>query len=469
MTGVKWAIFIVVALASPFAGRYLRRRPRLQLRVWTLVGFLPFFAALDMGLVVFSSFPGDTHGLAVAVLDALALSLYLAQERPARPLPYRFALATYFLVALVSVAQAQWWLAAFGYLWTLARMYLLYAAICRAAHDERVPAALVRGLSLGVVYELVWVAYQYFGLHIHRAPGTLVHANTLGMAVNLVVMAPAALLLVGRGTRLDWLAVIAAVPIAFLTVSRGAILFLGVGGFLVFALSALRRYSNRKAMIGLAGLVLAAVIIPLALQTVSSRSRLEQDESMQTRAQLERAASLMLEQHPLGVGPSHFSMTLLSQRFGERAGVAWSNWTALVHNIYWLTAAEMGYAGIAALLVLFLTPLFSALRWTLRARRDPRADMLVGLAVGLAAFYVHSFFEWTWRIPAVMYLYWTVVGIIASLTRQLRNAQPRQRVPLRARLRMAAPDLRAFGAVRPREARGADEERRGGGSRWSRG
>jgi O-antigen ligase len=468
MTAVKWAIFIVVVLSAPFVGSWLRRRPRLQLWAWTLVGFLPFFAPLDMGLVVFRDFPGDTHGLVFAVLDALALTLLFAQERPAGPLPYRFALTAYVVVALASVAQAQWWLGAFGYVWTLARMYVLYAAVCRASHDGRVPAALLRGLSLGVVYELGWVVYQHFGLHIHRATGTLVHENTLGMMVNLVVMAPIALLLVGRGTKLSWLAALAAPFIAFFTVSRGAILFLGVGVLLVYALSALRRYDLRKVGIGLVALVLAAAVVPMALATLSSRSRQEQDESMQTRAQLEQAASLMLEDHPLGVGPSHFVMALLVRGYGDRAGVGWYNWTSLVHNIYRLTAAEMGYAGLAALLVLFLTPLLSALRWGLRMGPDPRADLLLGLGVGLAAFYVHSLFEWTWRIPAVTYVYWIVVGMVGGLTRQLREARLRRRAPLRARFPVAELALRPEGAVAV--ARGRVRSRDPGWeARWRRG
>jgi O-antigen ligase len=452
MIAAKWAIFVLVAVSAPFVGAWLRPRPAIQLRAWTVVGLLPFLGRLDMGLVVFWNFTGDTSGLVFGVIDALALTLYFAQSRPARPLPYRFALAGYFLVALASVAQAQWWLAAFGYVWTLARMVLLYAAICRASHDGRVPSALLRGMSAGILYELAWVAYQHFGLGIHRAMGTFSHENVLGMLVNLVVMASVALLLAGRGTGLSWLAVLAAPAVAFFTVSRGALLFLGIGIFLVYLLSLLRRFDRRKAMIGLVGLLLAAAATPLALATVNSRSRLEQEESLQARVQLEKAASLMLEDHPLGVGPNHFATMLFARGYGERAGVNWFNWTALVHNIYWLTAAEMGYAGVAALLVLFLTPLFPALRWSLRARRDGRADMLLGLAVGLAVFYVHSFWEWIWRVPSATYVYWMVLGMVASLTRQVRRECSRK-VRLRSRAPLGAGFL-AAGGVRSAEGHG---------------
>jgi O-antigen ligase len=94
---------------------------------------------------------------------------------------------------------------------------------------------------------------------------------------------------------------------------------------------------------------------------------------------------------------------------------------AIVHNIYSLTAAEMGYAGVVALVILFLVPLASALWYGLRARHDRRGDVLLGLGVGLIVFYTHGFFEWVWRLTEVSYVYFTIIGIIAVLTRQIED------------------------------------------------
>ena len=104
-----------------------------------------------MALLFFGNRPGDTHGLEVAVIDWLALVLLLATPGRARPVPYRFALAGYLGVALLSAALAPWPLGALGYVWKLCRMLLVFAAICRAGDDRRVPAALLGGMTLGVV------------------------------------------------------------------------------------------------------------------------------------------------------------------------------------------------------------------------------------------------------------------------------------------------------------------------------
>lgn len=421
---MKWTIFIVALLASYPVGYWLRDRPALQLRTWSLIGFLPFLSALDMALVSYGTRPGDTNGIEVALIDWLALSLFFAQRGPARPLPYRFALAVYLLVAVVSVTQAQWTLGAFGYVWKLCRMYLLFAVICRSAHDTRVPAALFRGMTFGIVYEGAWAVWQHFGLGIHQVTGTFVHQNTLGLLLNLVVMAAIALILAGPATVLTTLAPIAALPTCFFTVSRGTLLFFGAGSVLVYLASAFRSYSLRKATIGLIGLALVSAAVPLALATLGTRSTAEQAESMRLRQQYVSAASMMLQEHPLGIGPNHFTVMLVAGGYGERAGIDWSQQVAIVHNIYWLTAAEMGYLGVVALVILFSAPLLSALRYGLQWRPDRRGDVLLGLGVGLTVFYAHSFFEWAWRATEVSYVYWMSVAIVATLARQVRGRAP---------------------------------------------
>jgi O-antigen ligase len=427
---VKWIIFIVAVLASYPVGHWLRDRPALQLRAWTLIGFLPFFSStLGMGLIPFGTRAGDTQGIEVALVDWLALSLLFAQKTPARPLPYRFALALYFLVALVSVTQAEWTLGALGYVWKLGRMFLLFAAICRAGHDQRVPAALLRGLMSGIVYEGAWVVWQHYGLKIHQASGTFFHQNSLGILLSLVVMVPVALILAGRASMLPWLTLIAAVPISIFTVSRGTILFFGAGSVLVYIVSTFRTYSLRKAKIGLAGIILGLAILPVALATLGSRSEEAKAESLLVRWRYERAATMMLADHPLGVGANHFTTMLLTGGYGDRAGIDWFNRIGIVHNVYWLTAAEMGYAGVVALAILFLAPILSVLRNGLRAGQDRRADVLLGFGVGLIAFYAHSFFEWAWRITEVSYIYWIAVAIVAILARQIREAVPGRVVP----------------------------------------
>ncbi len=431
---MKWALFIVAVLSSYPAGRWLRELPALRTLTWTLFGFLPFYAGLDISLYFFGSYPGDTHGLEVAIIDWLVLSLLFAYPGPARPLPYRVPFALYLLVVLVSATQATWLVLALGYAWKVGRMYLLFAAVWRAGDDRRVPAAILRGMTLGIVYEGVLVTWQHYGLGLFQAYGSFSHQNTLGVLVNLVVMAPLALVFAGGTPLLTKAAPVAAVAAALFTVSRGTLLFLGTGSALVFLGSAFRRYTVRKAWIGVGGIVLAAALVPMALAAIESRNAAERASSIQLRDRLESAAFLMLQDHPLGTGPNTFQYELLFGGYADRAGLHWSARVAIVHNIYLLTAAEMGYAGVLALVALFLAPIVSALRYGLRLRNDPRGDVLLGLGVGLTIFGLHCLFEWVWRLTEVSYVHFMTIAVVAVVVRQIeddmaaRTGRPRGRV-----------------------------------------
>src|SRR5262249_52568556 len=201
---------------------------------------------------------------------------------------------------------------------------------------------------------------------------------------------------------------VAAVLGAFFSVSRGALLFLGAGVALVWLGSSIREFTSRKAWFGLCGALLAAIAVPIARSTVESRAEEERQESMMERERLENAASLMVREHPLGVGASHYTPELLLGGYGPRVGLGGRELIYIVHNIYWLTAAELGYAGVVALLVLFLAPLRFAF---LRRPRGPRGDVLLGLGVGLLLFCVHCCFEWAWRLSEISYLYFMNIAL----------------------------------------------------------
>lgn len=419
MTAVKWAIFLVALLTSNHVALWLRPRPAIRIRLWTLVGVLPFLAPFNMGLYSFPARASDTPGFEVALIDWLVLCLALSAAPSERPAPYRFTLFVYFVVVLVSITQARWPLLAAAYAWRVGRMILLVLAIWRAGGDDRrVPAALMRGMLAGVVFEGGLAAWQHFVQGMPRAEGTFSGWNSLGLVVNLIVMVPVARILAGPTSLLTKLAPMAAVIADLLSVSRGALLFLGLGVALVWLGSALKESTPRKAWFGVCGLLVAAVIVPVAISTVESRTAADRSESLETRRQLQSAAAMMLDDHPLGVGASHFVPELLHGGYGERAELGWRVRISIVHSVYWVTAAELGYGGVVALLLLFLDPLRVAL---LRRPGGRRGDVLLGLGIGLAIFSVHCGYEWAWRLAEVSYPYFMTAGMVAVVARQPRS------------------------------------------------
>jgi O-antigen ligase len=212
--------------------------------------------------------------------------------------------------------------------------------------------------------------------------------------------------------------------IAILTASRATIALVGIGYVLLFFCSALRGWSSRKTKVSLMGIAAALILTPIAMSSLQTRlggeSAFEED---QEREAFERAAAMMLEDHPMGVGANYYVVTANSQGYSDRAGViptAGSRGTN-VHNVYWLVLAETGYFGFVAFFLLLGRPLLMAFRTAWLHSRDLRGDILLGLGVALLVVYVHSLVEWTFLTFQVQYPFGVTIGLIAGLRQQLND------------------------------------------------
>lgn len=421
---MKWALFTAAVLVALGVGRALRGSPRVQLALWTVVGFLPFFHTIGMGLVFDREHPGDAHGLEVGLLDIVVITLWAARAPSRHPVPYRWLVAAYVAAAALSLLQAQFPLPALFYVWNLSRAVLLFGVLANATRASPLVApAVLRGLLLGVLYQFALVLWQRYGLGLHQVTGTFGHQNALGVALNLVLMVPIAALLARHVTWLSVAAPVAGFVTIVLTLSRGALLVFLVGVVIVFALSLLRGQRTRKLIMAGAGLLVLGAIFARGSERIIVRFETAPAASLETRERFNRAAARMLADHPLGVGVNHFAWTLKHRGYGEREGLYGSNRDAIVHNLYWLTLAEMSYWGLAALMGLLLIPIFKGYLAVLRAPSDLRADVLIGVCVGMTLCGVHGFVEWVWRATEVSYVYWSLMALSAGLIRELRQAK----------------------------------------------
>lgn len=417
---MKWIIFGIALVGIVPWGRWLRRQPAWQRRLWFLIGLLPFIGldSLDINLISYEHYRGDSRGIEVTLVDLFLWALAVALPRATTPPPYRVARLAYLVTVLLSIATALSPLFCLFSVWKLVRMYVLLGVLTRAcAHDPQVPPTLLRGMAYGTLYEFGLVLQQRYVLHIHQTPGNLSHQNTLGMVLNLILPSILALLLAGGGGRLAFVVLGAGAISIILTLSRGAMVMFALGGVLVFALSCMRRLQLRKLVVAACGALLAAMALVRAWDTIADRFLHAPEESAEIRVQFEAAARLMAHENPLGVGINQFSLMLENGGYAERVGITGYDTSAIVHNIYWLTAAEVGWAGLAAYLMVLLHPLFHALWHGLRARRDVRGDVLIGLAIGLCLLYFQGKLEWALRQTAPSYLFWSVVGLVAALSR----------------------------------------------------
>jgi O-Antigen ligase len=422
---VKWAgLFIMLVAILPLSG-WLRRNPREVPKIWMLVGFLPFVLVsfhLLMAVISHLYWPGYVSG-DVTVLDAVMLALYISMPRSRSRLPFQLPMALYFIAVLLSVFQAQSPTDALLYPWQLARMFLVYATVTRAcANDERVAPALLKGMTAGLFVEAALAVWQRIGLGLVQADGSFAGHSFLGLVSHFMVFPNFALLLAGERGYLPGAAVLAGLLIEVLTTSRATIGLAGLGYAMLFMISAVRRMTSRKVMILSIGLAATAVLAPLAVSSFEKRFSAEvgSDPDFDERVAFKTAASMILSDHPLGIGPNHY-VVVASSGYNKLAGVpqvAGQN-DAFVHNIYWLVAAETGYPGLITFVLVLICPLPVAFRCGWRNRGDKRGDLLIGLGVALLIVYLHCLYEWIFIHFQAQYIFAMEVGLVAGLAQQL--------------------------------------------------
>jgi O-antigen ligase len=445
-SGLKWVI-LVFALAGIFPlAAWIRRYPSIAPKLWTLMGILPFAQAaiphLNIAIISWADWPGYVKGVELSALDLVALAFYLALPRALNPVPFRFSIAFYFSAVLISSFQASEPVAALFYPWQLIRIFLIYVVASRACADARFIPAVLTGMAIGLCFEAGVVIWQRFGLGELQPNGTFSHQNLLGLVSHFVVF-PILAALLGNPRKVALTAVLlAGATIAVLTASRATIGLAGFGYVALFALSVVRRPTKWKAVIGLIGALAIAVLAVAAFSSLERRFAASSDRGYDERSAFELAAAMILADHPMGIGANNYAYFATTEGYSRQARVESVDLSLSphVHNAYLLTAAETGYIGLVAFVLLLLRPLTTALLCAWKNRIDHRSEILLGFGVGLLIVCIHAYFEWVFLTLEVQYLLGMTVGMVAGLTQQMgywKRANPRARylIPFGSRRR----------------------------------
>jgi O-antigen ligase len=421
---MKWTIFAIGLIGMVPLIQVLRRKPLEQPWIWILLGFFPVLLSvvpyLNLSAIAWPIWPGNVKGFQITALDLYALAVYVALPRGRQPIPFRLSMIFYFSAVLLSIFFAQVSFAAVFYAWQLARMFLIYAVVIKSGADERIVGWLMKGMAAGLVLEAFMTIWERFVQGIIQTGGSFGHQNYLGMTSYFVIFPFFALLMAGQRGWLTAITPLAGTIIWVLTASRAT---LGLGGFgliALFIVSALRKWTARKARVLLFGAVILAILIPVGLSSLETRFAANPlADDYDERAVLIDVAAKILSDHPMGIGANNFTLVANTGGYYARAPLSWMSSGAIVHNIYWLTAAETGYLGIIALVILLLHPLVVALHCGWRHRKDQRGDLLLGIGMALLIVYIHSYFEWIFLTMDIQYLFAIMVGLVGGLATQL--------------------------------------------------
>lgn len=424
------ALFIAFASAVPIS-LLLRSSPGFGRLFWMAFGLLPFLAAamplFDIGIISWAGeWIGFVYGLEITVVDILAVAALLSFDKGRLPLWCKLPLLFYVAAVALSILQADEPVAASFGAWQLARMYLVMVVVARACMEPMTAIYILRGMAIGMGVHLVAVIQQRFGLGLTQAHGLFIHQNTLGMTAHLVLFPCLALLLHGyRGTLWQLATVLATLLVVVFTASRAAVGFSAMGIAMLYAIMALAGMTQRKMLFALAGVAGLAVVAPLTVASFEKRFEavpLSEDQ-YDERAAFNRAASSIFSDYPLGIGSNHYVHVAKNNGYSERAGVAPSegNRNNIVHNAYWLAAAETGYPGLLTFCLMLIVPLVCAFKVGWRERNSAEGSLLLGCGVSLLVIYGHSFFEWVIFAREVQYLLFTVMGMIFGISLRMNE------------------------------------------------
>lgn len=427
---------------------------RSVLFILLLVGAV-FVERLNVEFASLYWYRGSTRGFEATLLDALAISVLIGSLlAPRTQLPRWYwpagvgMMVLYALYAAGSVITADPAITGMFELSKIMRGLLVFAAAAAYVRSDRELGEMAFALSCAVgIQALAALKQRYFG-GMDRVAGTVEHANSLSMYLCLVtpVIAAAALADFPRWLRTwCWLAVGGGALALLLTVSRAGIpiFIVTVGGMVLWGAS--WRFSFKKlawlAVVALMG----TVVVRQSWDNIVERyqqATLEQeylDKNTEGRGVYLRWAKTILDDHPHGVGLNNWSYWV-SREYGPREGFYYEDYgdfshapgrdgnpghhAAPAHNLFALTAGELGYAGGILFLLMWLRWLQLGSMFLWRRLTWPMHRLGAGIFFGTCGIFLQSMTEWVYRQTTIYFTFAILLGTLASLTWTRRHVAP---------------------------------------------
>src|SRR6185312_15645003 len=135
------------------------------------------------------------------------------------------------------------------------------------------------------------------------------------------------------------------------------------------------------------------------------------------------AASMIIADHPFGVGANQYVIIANTGGYSQRAGVPWNeaNLRAPVHDSYYLITAELGFLGLAGMLAMLGS--FIALGFGLLRSRLPEecSELVPGLLATTIIVAIQISYEFTFMEFMIHDLCAINAGILVAVMARKRS------------------------------------------------
>lgn len=419
---MKWIYLAGLLFLGALLTAQLRRNPRLLPHAAFALAMAPFLEArfhLTSAPISWAGWAGPVQGIEISLTDAFSVAMLLSSKPAKSPLILKFALGLIVIAYLVSTISSGTHMESFFTGWQFLRTVIVYLAVNRAcATNKDTMPALITGLVTGLAIQAVIVFWEIAASGRSQAGGWFGHQNNLGFATHFVVYTALAALLGGYYPKRMLLAVVSGIVIAFAGASRATIGLMLLGMTLTLVFSSLHKVNSRKMAVAGAALIGLLAVSPLLYSSLQRRTAEQQENSVEVRDNMKAAASLMIAEFPLGVGPNRYVLVANLGGYSERAGVPWNtgNRGAPVHNLYYLLTTEMGWLGLIALISLFVSSFVVAVRGMRRDSGGFESEISAGIAVTMIVVAVHANYEWIFMLHANHAFFAMSVGMAAAIS-----------------------------------------------------
>ena len=426
-SAMRYIGILLIILSLPGFVVLLRNEKVLAKYVYFAIGTAPLTLSmtnLDASFYNLSAITYYAKGLVVTLLDTLCLAILITNKRPLQRLPFVGVFAFYIFAILLSSLQTPGFIAELSYAFQIMRVFIVFAAVASIVQRPGAIQWIAYGLAFGAIVQAGYAVKERLGGEL-QAAGTLGHQNLLGMMLHFVTLPLLALLLAGNKSKLIMGGIAGGILAVALGASRGSIGFLALGVGLLIVFSLIRRTTPGKLVVVGYSVLLVLAVSPIVYGGLQQRfDRLERAGGYDERAAFEKAATMMWNDNPMGVGANRYSLVANAGGYSERAGVHWNfnSRNAKVHNLYLLTGAETGFVGFVAVLAFLFVPIVRGFQFAFTKTRDPRGDVVLGATVAVLVSAIHSLYEWIFVIANLQYMLAISLGIIAGMVRQ-RSAE----------------------------------------------
>ncbi len=421
----------------------LLSKPNLRRPLLSLLAFSTCYVKKPMYMeVFFSPYRGVDRGFGVTVPDLLFFGFFLwiiLGRSKDRIIWWPYNTILWQLLIAISVLSLMSSSVAYYGLFTLhkfIRGYILYWVIVNLVREKEDVAAVVSGVMGAVIFQSGVVIWDKYITHkvVNRSIGSFPHPNSLAMYVDLITPMILAVVLAGgfskKATNMAMLAILGGLVCIIFTKSRASLVIMGASLGLVTGLSILLKPSGKKIAIALVGFLLVDIMGVIAAPKIIERFQKAPEASEATRVYFNQAARAMANDKRFGAGLNSFSWTITNtdyywyvyseerdtvkdedefrdSRMGQsRLGTA--------HHIYYLFAAETGWAGMIIFIMFLARYYLHNVVLLFRTKNEYYQAILLGLLVGFSTLHLQGLLEWIFRQTQVFFLFCVLSGLMVA-------------------------------------------------------